>query len=55
VLAVPWLIHTLPQQYGTGPRGRIRAISELPARAAIDATEFAALARGSLKHRKLLL
>ncbi|MFL5912706.1 MAG: glycosyltransferase [Gaiellaceae bacterium] len=54
-LAIPWLIHTLPQQYGTGPRGRVRAISELPARAAIDATELAALAKGSLKHRTLLL
>lgn len=54
-LAIPWLIHTLPQQYGTGPRGRIRALSELPARAAIDVTELAALARGSIKHRKLLL
>ena len=54
-LALPWLIHTLPQQYGTGPRGRIRARTELPARAAIDLAEFTALAKGSLKHRTLLL
>src|SRR4051812_30054020 len=54
-LALPWLIHTLPQQYGTGPRGRVRALSELPARAAIDVTEVAALAKGSLRHRSLLL
>src|SRR4051812_37717925 len=54
-LAIPWLIHTLPQQYGTGPRGRARALSELPARAAIDLTELAALAKGSLRHRSLLL
>jgi hypothetical protein len=54
-LALPWLVHTLPQQYGTGPRGRIRALSELPARAAIDLTELAALAKGSVRHRTLLL
>lgn len=54
-LALPWLIHTLPQQYGTGPRGRVRALSELPARAAIDVTEVAALAKGSLRHRTFLL
>jgi GT2 family glycosyltransferase len=54
-LALPWLVHTLPQQYGTGPRGRIRALSELPARAAVDVTEVAALATGSLRHRTFLL
>ena len=54
-LALPWLIHTLPQQYGTGPRGRVRALSELPARAAIDAVEVAALARGSVRWRTLFL
>ncbi|MFL5886401.1 MAG: glycosyltransferase [Thermoleophilaceae bacterium] len=54
-LALPWLIHALPQEYGTGPRGRARAISELPGRAAIDVAELAALAKGSVKHRSLLL
>jgi GT2 family glycosyltransferase len=54
-LAIPWLIHTLPQQYGTGPRGRLRALSDLPARAAIDAVEVAALARGSIRWRTLFL
>jgi GT2 family glycosyltransferase len=54
-LALPWLIHTLPQQYGTGPRGRVRALSELPARAAIDLVEVAALARGSVRWRTLFL
>jgi hypothetical protein len=54
-LALPWLVHTLPQQYGTGPRGRVRALSELPARAAIDLVEVAALARGSVRWRTLFL
>jgi GT2 family glycosyltransferase len=55
LLALPWLIHTLPQQYGTGPRGRLRALSELPARAVVDAVEVAALARGSARWRTLFL
>ena len=54
-LALPWLIHTLPQEYGTGPRGRMRALIELPGRAAIDVAEVAALAEGSVRHRTLLL
>jgi glycosyltransferase involved in cell wall biosynthesis len=54
-LALPYLIHTLPQQYGTGPRGRLRALSELPARAVIDAAEMAVLARGSVRWRTLFL
>jgi glycosyltransferase involved in cell wall biosynthesis len=55
VLALPYLVHTLPQQYGTGPRGRFRALSELPSRVLVDATEVAALARGSVRHRTLFL
>jgi GT2 family glycosyltransferase len=55
VLALPWLVHTLPQQYGHDPYGRLRALSELPSRALIDLTEIAVLARGSAKHRTLLL
>jgi glycosyltransferase involved in cell wall biosynthesis len=54
-LALPWLIHALPQEYGTGPRGRVRALAELPGRAAVDVAELAALARGSVRHRSLLL
>jgi glycosyltransferase involved in cell wall biosynthesis len=54
-LALPYLIHALPQEYGTGPRGRVRALTELPARAAVDVTEVASLAKGSLRHRTFLL
>jgi hypothetical protein len=54
-LALPYLIHTLPQQYGTGPRGRARALSELPSRALIDLAEMAVLARGSIRWRTLFL
>jgi hypothetical protein len=53
-LAVPWVATTLPF-YGRHPRARLRSVSELPGRAAIDATEFAALAWGSAKHRTLFL
>jgi hypothetical protein len=41
--------------YGSSPRGRLRALSELPAHAAIDATEFAAMVRGSVRYRCLVL
>jgi hypothetical protein len=54
-LALPWLVHTLPQQYGTGPRGRFRALSELPSRAAIDLLEMGAMVRGSIRFRTFLL
>lgn len=54
VLVVPWVVHSAPA-HGTDPRGRIREISELPSRAATDAMEYAALIRGSIKHRSLLL
>jgi glycosyltransferase involved in cell wall biosynthesis len=55
LLAIPWVTHTLPQQHGTHPRGRYRALSELPGRAVIDLAEFAVLVRGSVRHRSLLL
>jgi GT2 family glycosyltransferase len=54
-LALPWLVHTLPQQYGTGPRSRLRALSELPSRTAIDLLEVAAMVRGSVRFRTVLL
>lgn len=54
LLALPYLLHALPD-HGGGPRGRLRALSELPGNAAIDLTEFAALARGSVEHRTLFL
>jgi glycosyltransferase involved in cell wall biosynthesis len=53
-LALPWVAATLPF-YGRHPRARLRSLSELPGRAAIDVTEFAALAWGSAKHRTIFL
>jgi hypothetical protein len=54
VLALPWMAATLPF-YGRHPRARLRSLSELPGRAAIDVTEFAVLAWGSAKHRTIFL
>lgn len=53
-LAAPWARASWPS-YGPSPRGRARSLVELPAHAAIDLVEFAALARGSVRHRALLL
>jgi len=54
-LALPWAAHTAPA-YGEGnPRGRLRALSELPLRAVIDAAEMAVCARGGIKHRTFFL
>jgi hypothetical protein len=54
VLAVPWLVHTLPK-HGTDAHGRYRAIAELPGRTAIDLTEMAALLYGSARSRTLFI
>jgi GT2 family glycosyltransferase len=54
LLALPWVLESLPS-YGSSPRGRLRALSELPGHAVIDLVELAALARGSVRHRSLLL
>jgi glycosyltransferase involved in cell wall biosynthesis len=54
LLIVPWAATAAPN-YTTSPRGRIRATLELPSRAVIDLVEMAALARGSLQHRSILL
>ena len=54
VLALPWARDARPS-YGPGPRGRLRAISELPGQAVVDAVEVAALAVGSAEHRTLFL
>ena len=54
LLALPWALAALPS-YGRGVRGRVRAVSELPGQAAVDAVELAALARGSVRHRTLFL
>jgi hypothetical protein len=53
-LALPWLGLSMRHR-GYGPRGIIRSASELPGRAAIDAAEMLALARGSARYRTLLL
>jgi glycosyltransferase involved in cell wall biosynthesis len=54
LLSLPWAAGSLPA-YGSSARGRARALSELPGHAVIDVAEFAALARGSIRHRSLLL
>jgi hypothetical protein len=51
---LPWALEARPR-YGHGARGVARAVTELPGRAALDATEIAALAKGSAKYRTLLL
>ncbi|HEX2085576.1 MAG TPA: glycosyltransferase [Solirubrobacteraceae bacterium] len=53
-LALPWALAALPS-YGPGVRGRVRAVSELPGQALVDAVEVAALAQGSARHRTLFL
>jgi GT2 family glycosyltransferase len=53
-LAAPWVIEALPS-YGTSPRGRARAFSELPAHLLIDLAETAAMVRGSIRYRTLIL
>jgi hypothetical protein len=50
VLAAPWVVHATPK-HGVEPRPRMRALMELPAKFAIDASEILALAWGSVKHR----
>lgn len=53
-LALPWALHRLGG-YGRSPRGRARAVLELPARALLDATEIASAVRGSVRARTLFL
>jgi glycosyltransferase involved in cell wall biosynthesis len=54
LLALPWVVHTMPQR-DASPRARFRGVLELPGRLAIDATEVAALAWGSVRNRTILL
>lgn len=55
------LLATLPYlavargSYGRSWRGRARALAEVPGRAVVDAAEIAALARGSVEQRTLIL
>jgi hypothetical protein len=53
-LAAPYL-DLLRRGYAPGPRGWLRAAADLPARAAVDLTETAAVARGAIRHRTPLL
>ncbi|HEX8086634.1 MAG TPA: glycosyltransferase family A protein [Solirubrobacteraceae bacterium] len=53
-LAIPWAVAALPS-YGAGPRGRARALTELPGQALVDAVEVAGLAAGSVRARTLFL
>lgn len=54
LLALPWLWEARPR-YGPTPRGRLRALAELPSAMAVDVAEAAALAVGSARHRTLFL
>jgi GT2 family glycosyltransferase len=54
ILAAPWLALSMRHR-GYGPRGVARSLTELPGRAAIDLAETVALARGSVRHRALVL
>ncbi|MEJ7784164.1 MAG: glycosyltransferase [Solirubrobacteraceae bacterium] len=54
VLCVPWLVHATPK-HGNNPRGRFRSISELPLWMAIDLAEMIAMARGSVRHRTVVI
>jgi glycosyltransferase involved in cell wall biosynthesis len=53
-LALPWVLGT-SRRYGTHPRALARTAAELPGRFAVDGIETLAMARGSLRHRSLLL
>jgi hypothetical protein len=55
LLVVPYLVHATPDRHGAHPRGRFRALAELPGRFAIDVSEIAALVKGSIKHRTFFL
>ena len=51
---IPWARDALPS-YGSSPRGLLRAVSELPGAALVDAVEVAGVARGAVTHRSPLL
>lgn len=55
VLTVPYLVHATPSRHGQHPRGRFRALFEVPGLFAVDVSEMAALAWGSIKHRTFFL
>jgi glycosyltransferase involved in cell wall biosynthesis len=51
LLTLPYLVHATPKHHGQHPRGRIRALTEVPGRFAVDVSEMLALLWGSVKHR----
>jgi GT2 family glycosyltransferase len=53
VLTVPWALRRTRRHHGL--RGRMRHLMELPGWALIELAEMAALARGSVQHRSILL
>ncbi len=53
-LTLPYLAST-GLRYGRGPRAVVRTATELPGRVLVDAVELAAMVRGSIRHRTLLL
>lgn len=53
LMLLPWALSVEPRR--TGARGLLRHVTELPGWAAIDLAETLALARGSVKHRSLVL
>ena len=55
LLMFPYAMHAIPEKHSHRPRGRIRALMQLPGQAAIDVSEMAALAWGSIRHRKFLI
>jgi GT2 family glycosyltransferase len=54
-IALPYLVHATPRHYGSDPRGRFRAATDVPSRVLIHAVELTSLAWGSIRHRSLFL
>ncbi|MDQ6749229.1 MAG: glycosyltransferase family 2 protein [Actinomycetota bacterium] len=54
LLTLPWLRYAMAHR-GYGARGLLRSLTELPGRAAIDAVEVLAMARGSVRYRTIVL
>jgi GT2 family glycosyltransferase len=52
--AVPWAVEAMPS-YGSSPRGRVRAFSELPMQLGLDLVEVAGMVAGSIRHRTVFL
>jgi glycosyltransferase involved in cell wall biosynthesis len=53
LLALPWIVER--NAHGPGMRGRLRQLTSLPAWALLDGAEIWYLARGSRRHRALVL